>query len=237
MGIDIYKYIGEINMKRVISIILIGLGLILIITPNIRNVLVKSKTKEINKMIDAISYDDILENQELDVEFNYEAVEDVGLASVLFSSIGFDNKNLIGQLTIPDLDIELPLLKGLTNSNLSVGAATMKDDQVMGERNYSVSGHNMKNKDILFGRLMDIEVGTTVYITDKNEIFEYDIYDTVVVPDTAMYMIEDLEAEKKGKPIISLMTCYYSSKTGKRFFALGELTDKYPMEDNDIKLK
>ncbi len=224
-------------MKRVISIILIGLGLILIITPNIRNVLVKSKTKEINKMIDAISYDDILENQELDVEFNYEAVEDVGVASVLFSSIGFDNKNLIGQLTIPDLDIELPLLKGLTNSNLSVGAATMKDDQVMGERNYSVSGHNMKNKDILFGRLMDIEVGTTVYITDKNEIFEYDIYDTVVVPDTAMYMIEDLEAEKKGKPIISLMTCYYSSKTGKRFFALGELTDKYPMEDNDIKLK
>ena len=224
-------------MKRVISIILIGLGLILIITPNIRNVLVKSKTKEINKMIDAISYDDILENQELDVEFNYEAVEDVGVASVLFSSIGFDNKNLIGQLTIPDLDIELPLLKGLTNSNLSVGAATMKDDQVMGERNYSVSGHNMKNKDILFGRLMDIEVGTTVYITDKNEIFEYDIYDTVVVPDTAMYMIEDLEAEKKGKPIISLMTCYYSSKTGKRFFALGELTDEYAMEDNDIKLK
>lgn len=224
-------------MKRVISIILIGLGLILIITPNIRNMIVKNKTKEINKMIDAISYDDILKNQESDVEYNYEAVEDVGLASVLFSSIAFDNKNLIGQLTIPDLDIELPLLKGLTNSNLSVGAATMKDDQVMGERNYSVSGHNMKNKDILFGRLMDIEVGTTVYITDKNEIFEYDIYDVVVVPDTAIYMIEDLEAEKKGKPIISLMTCYYSSKTGKRFFALGQLIDKYPMEENNIKLK
>ena len=46
-----------------------------------------------------------------------------------------------------------------------------------------------------------------------------------------MEMLDNKRSEEQGKPIISLMTCYYSSKTGKRFFALGELVDEYPVED------
>lgn len=222
-------------MKKIISIIFILLGIGLLATPTVKDKTVENKTKNINKIIEDISYEDILENEETEVEFNFDAVEDVGATSVIFSSMNIDAKNIIGQLSIPDLDMELPLLKGTTNANLSAGAATMKDGQIMGEGNYSISGHNMKNKDLLFGNLMAIELGTTVYITDKNQIFEYDIYDIVVVPDTALYMIEDTEAEKKGKPIISLMTCYHTSSTGKRFFALGELTDQYPMEEDYIE--
>lgn len=221
-------------MKKGISTIFILLGIALIATPSIKNKVVGNKTKKTNKIVDNISYEDILKNEESEAEFDFESIEDVGATSVIFSSMKLDNKNIIGQLKIPELDMELPLLKGLTNSNLSAGAATMKDAQIMGEGNYSVSGHNMKNKKLLFGSLMDIEVGNIVYITDKNQIYEYEIYDIVVVPDTAMYMIEDSEAEKKGRPIISLMTCYHTSKTGKRFFALGELIDQYPMEEENI---
>ena len=89
----------------------------------------------------------------------------------------------------------------------------------------------MKNKDLLFGSLMDIEKGSKVYVSDGEKIYEYVIYNTVVVPDTAMEMLSDNKADEKGKPIISLMTCYFSSKTGKRFFAIGELVDEYLIED------
>lgn len=222
-------------MKKFISIIFILLGLGLLATPTIKNMVVKNKTENINKIVNDISYEDILKNEEVEAEFDFESIEDVGAASVIFSSMKTDTKNIIGQLKIPDLDMELPLLKGMSNSNLSAGAGTMKEAQKMGEGNYSVSGHNMKNKNLLFGSLMDIELGTSVYITDKKQIYEYEIYDIIVVPDTSMYMIEDKEAEKKGKPIISLMTCYHTSKTGKRFFALGELVDQYPMEEENIK--
>ena len=222
-------------MRKIISIIFILLGIGLLATPTIKNKSVDKKTKQVNKIVETISYEEILVNEETEVEYDFDAVEDVGASSVIFSTMKTDTKNIIGQLKIPELDMELPLLKGTTNANLSAGAATMKDGQKMGMGNYSVSGHNMKNKDLLFGSLMDIEVGATAYITDKNQIYEYEIYDIVVVPDTALYMIEDSEAEEKGKPIISLMTCYYSSKTGKRFFALGELVDQYPMEEEHIK--
>ena len=63
-------------------------------------------------------------------------------------------------------------------------------------------------------------------------VYEYRIYDTLIVPDTAMYMLEHDIAEERGKPIISLMTCYYTSKNGKRFFALGELVDEYPYRED-----
>ncbi len=64
------------------------------------------------------------------------------------------------------------------------------------------------------------------------KIYEYEIYDTVVVPDTALEMLSDDKAKEKDKPIISLMTCYFSSKTGKDFFCIGgELVEEYPIED------
>lgn len=218
-------------MKKGISIFLIVLGIIFISLPFIQNIAIEKKTESVNKKVKEISYDDIQKNIETDVEFKFESIDDVSPSNVIFGTMDFDEKSIIGQISIPDLDIDLPLLKGLTNANLAVGATTMKKDQKMGEGNYPVSGHYMKNKDLLFGSLMDIEKGNIVYLTDKNTVYEYKIYDTVVVEDTALYMLENSQADKLGKPIISLMTCYFSSSTGKRFFALGKLISEYPFED------
>ncbi len=218
-------------MKKTISIILIIVGIILILTPTIKNQIIKHNIKNKSEIVETITHEEIIQNIETDAEFDYEAIEDVGIASTIIGSINFDSKSMIGQLFIPDLDINLPILKGVTNANLLAGATTMVPEQKMGEGNYPLAGHKMKQKNLLFGSLMDIEVGTTVYITDKKTIYEYKIYDIIVVSDTAMEMLDNNRAEERGKPIISLMTCYYSSKTGKRFFALGELVDEYPVED------
>lgn len=220
-------------MKKFISTVLIIIGIALILTPTIKNQIIKYNIKNKSEIVDTITYEEIAKNIETDAEFNYEAIEDVGIASTIIGAINFDNKAVIGQLIIPDIDVNLPILKGVTNANLLVGATTMVPSQNMGEGNYPLAGHKMKQKELLFGSLMDIEVGATVYITDKKTIYEYKIYDTVIVPDTAMEMLENKKAEEKGKPIISLMTCYYSSKTGKRFFALGELIDQYPIENEE----
>ena len=153
------------------------------------------------------------------------------IMSVIRGSLNFDKKLVIGLLLIPDLNVDLPILKGITDANLMVGVGTMRKDQIMGKGNYPLSGHNMKNKDLLFGRLMDIKLGTRVIISDGQMVYEYEIYENRVVADTAMDMLLDQRAEERGKPIISLMTCYHSSKTGKRFFSLGELVDEYAFEN------
>lgn len=221
-------------MKKIISILLIIVGLIFIFMPTINNKMVKQNNKSIIKIVETISHDEIEKNVETVAEFDYSAIEDVDITSTIRGMINFDNKSIVGQIIIPDLGMNLPILKGVTNANLAAGATTMVPNQKIGEGNYPLAGHYMKQKDLLFGSLMDIQVGTIVYITDKKTIYEYEIYDTVVVPDTAMEMLDNERSDEREKPIISLMTCYYSSKTGKRFFALGELVNEYPAEDRKI---
>lgn len=222
-------------MKKVISIFLVIIGTILIAMPTINKMIIKHNIDIKVKELDAITYEDIEKNTEIEAEFDYSSIEDVSVTYTIFESINFDNKSIIGQITIPDLNLNLPILKGVNNSNLSIGAVTMVPDQKMGEGNYSLAGHKMKDKTLLFGSLMDIQLGSIVYITDKKTVYEYKIYDTVVVADTAFDMLDNNKAEERGKPIISLMTCYHSSNTGKRFFALGELIDEYPFEEKMIK--
>lgn len=222
-------------MKKIVSILLIITGIILLMVPTINKIIIKHNSESKVKVLDTITYEDIVQNIETEAEFDYSSIEDVSVTSTIFGSINFDNKSIIGQITIPDLNLDLPILKGVNNANLSIGAATMVPDQKMGEGNYSLASHKMKNKELLFGALMDIKIDSIIYITDKKTVYEYKIYDTVVVPDTALDMLENDKAEERGKPIISLMTCYYSSKTGKRFFALGELIDEYPFEEGMIK--
>ncbi|MCF6465489.1 class A sortase [Clostridium sp. Cult2] len=218
-------------MKKVIPILLIIIGILFLLTPFITEQIIKYYSKSIiseevtNEIIKANN-----QNDQLEVEFDFSAIEDVDIKSIIKGSMNFNRKLVIGTILIPDLDINLPIMKGLSDANLMVGAATMKLDQSFGLGNFTLAGHYMKNKDLLFGSLMDIEIGDLVYISDGEKIYEYNIYDTVVVLDTAMEMLSDKKAGEKGKPIISLMTCYYSSKTGKRFFALGELVDEYPID-------
>lgn len=219
-------------MKKTLSIILIIVGIILILTPFLTEQIIKYHNKSTS--LDEITEKNMSENNKKEADFDFSSVEDVNIKAVINGTMNYNKDLVIGVLIVPDLGIELPIFKGLTDANLISGAATMKPEQSMGKGNYPLAGHNMKNKNLLFGSLMDIKIGTKVIISDKNYIYEYKIYDTIVVPDNAMDMLDDYKSEEKGKPIISLMTCYHSSKTGKRFFALGELVDKYPFNDKYI---
>lgn len=218
-------------MKKILSRILILLGLILIISPLITGLLVKNIGKKSNP--EHISIEMIKDNNKSydgDTEFDFEAVEDVDLQSALKGALNYDKSKVEGLLYIPDLNLKLPIMNGLTDANLLAGAGTMKKDQKLGEGNFSLAGHNMKDKSLLFGSLMDIKDASKVYATDGEYIYEYIINKREVVPDTRIDMIRDDKA--KDKPIISLMTCYHTSKTGKRFFAVGELVDSYPIEND-----
>ncbi len=222
-------------MKKTLSLILIILGILLLLTPTITDHIVGYYSQSV--LGEDLSNQTLIENnQALDRnqdgqdDAELTAVEDVSIMSVIKASREFNKDLAIGIIHIPDLAIELPIMKGVNDANLMTGAATMKSDQSLGEGNYPLAGHIMKNKDLLFGSLMDIELETRVYLSDGQDIYEYEIYDTQVVPDTALYMLDDARSDEIGGPIVSLMTCYHSSKTGKRFFALGRLIDDYPVE-------
>lgn len=218
-------------MKRIISVILIILGLILIFSSFINSRIVKRVHTTGQKAFVETSVEEIKENKKREAVYDYDAIRDIEITSSIIGAINFDNKAVIGQIIIDDLNMNLPILKGVTNSNLLAGATTMVKEQEMGKGNYPLAGHYMKDKDRLFGGLMDIELDTIVMLVDKEMVYEYKIYDKVIVDETDFYMIEQQQSKKRGVPIVSLMTCYYTSKNGKRFFALGELVNEYPYEE------
>lgn len=217
-------------MKRILSLILILAGIVLISIPFLNNQLIKKSVSKSMAFVEEITYEEIEENEAREAVFDYSSIRDVSISTVLSNTNDFNNKLIIGFISIDDLSIHLPILKGVTDANLLVGATTMVADQRMGKGNYTLAGHYLNTKTTLFGPLLDIEIGTIVRISNKSVVYEYEIYDTKIVPETAMYMLEEKQADDRGKPIISLMTCYFTSKNGKRFFALGELIDEYPYD-------
>lgn len=218
-------------MIRKVSLAVIMVGIILMAAPNIANETVRVKTEMNVEAMEEMPAEEMQENQQQEAEFNYDVVEDIGIAEVVTETVQPVDDKIIGQLLIPDIGLNLPIMKGISNSSLLGGAGTMKENQIMGEGNYALAGHYNKNRSILFGGLMEIQKGSLIFITDKTTVYEYLVYETIVVPDTEMDRISDKISEEKGVPVISLMTCYYSSKTGKRFFAVGELVKKYPYDE------
>lgn len=222
-------------MKKWISTLLIIFGVGLILYQFIPDFLIKRQVEKGASVMEEIDQEQIAINNQREAKYDFSAIEDVTAMSAVAGIRQFKDENVIGQLIIPDLGIDLPILKGVTDANLMAGAATMVPNLVMGEGNYSLASHYMKDPSLLFGNLLNAEEGMQVRITDKINVYEYVIYETLLVPETAMYMLDHEQADERGNPIISLMTCYYTSKNGQRFFALGELVDQYPYRQKVVE--
>ncbi|TDM19630.1 class A sortase [Macrococcoides canis] len=125
---------------------------------------------------------------------------------------------LIGYIQIPEVNLELPVLEGLTNENLNVATGTMKPGQEMGKRNYAIAGHHMPNENLLFSPLMRVKIGDLVYLTDKDRTYVYKVTKTEVLSIDRGDVIEDSEGDK----IITLITCTDLQGTA-RWMVRGEL--------------
>lgn len=218
-------------IRKIISIMLVVGAIIMFAIPQYSKYRLKEKIKEANVIVEQVPPETLKENEEKVVKkenFNFENVQEISPTSTFLAANNIDSSLLLGQLVIPSVNMNLPIFKGTTNENLLAGATTMKEGDKMGEGNFSLAGHYNKDKSILFGSLMDVKVGDIIRVTDKVDIYEYKVYDTVTIDDKALYMIDDERALIHGNNIISLMTCYYSSNTGKRYFVLGDFVKKVP---------
>ena len=109
--------------------------------------------------------------------------------------------------------MNLPIFKGLDNVGLYYGAGTMKEDQIMGERNYSLASHHVFGltgaNEMLFSPLEHAKAGMKIYITDKEKVYTYVINSVeTVTPDRV-----DVIADREGVNEITLVTCEDAAAT------------------------
>lgn len=227
-------------LRKIIFLLLVVSGAILILLPTYSKMKLRDEVQTAVKAIEEVTPEEIKENEEKEQPeeiFDFEQVDEISPTATFLDNRPIDKSLLIGQLVIPSLDMNLCIFKGTTNYNLLRGLGTMKPDDKMGKGNYTLAGHNNGDRKLLFGALMDIKKGAIVRITDKTNIYEYKIYETKVADSTSLELLENSEAEKVGKPIISLMTCDKGTWTSNRFFALGKFVKKYKYDKETMESK
>lgn len=138
----------------------------------------------------------------------------------------------VGIVSIPSLKINLAILEGATKENLYKGATTLKENQHMGEGNYSLAGHHMKDEALFFSQLENIKEGNLIYLTDNEYIYIYKAESKKTVHETQTSILDD-----HNKKEITLITCDRATSTEYRTVVTGSFVDKIPYSEHVWKSK
>ncbi|WP_418301639.1 class A sortase [Lysinibacillus fusiformis] len=199
------------------------IGLLLIFITPIQNALIARMSDQFN----AIEYstDDIKKNNQLDADFEFEAVQSLSIAEVLQAQIKASKMPVIGSIAVPSVHMQLPILKGVGNAVLAIGAGTMKPNQQLGQGNYALAGHYFEEKDILFSPLYQAQIGDIFYVTDMSNVYEYKLATKKIVAATDVYILDDIP----NQTTLTLITC--AEKGSKRLALQADFVQSYSLDN------
>lgn len=163
--------------------------------------------------------------EKVEVSYDFEEITPITLKDVVVAMS--ENLPIIGRIKVPSVGIDLPVIEGVSNTAMAVGASTMKADQVMGDGNYALVSHHMNNPNLLFSPLDRVEIGAEISLSDEETTYQYIVTEKRVIEANEVYVIEDQE----GRTLVTLITCNSNGK--KRLLVVGEI--KFRNEKEKVK--
>lgn len=139
----------------------------------------------------------------------------------LLSDYDIDS-DILGYITIPAIDIKLPIYNGASTENMAKGAAYLAHTSlpVGGENtNCVIAAHNRYNGIYMFQRITELDEGDEIYITNLWETLVYKVTETkIIAPDDSrnIYIQEN-------RSLVTLSTCYPYPDNDKRYLVYAEL--------------
>ena len=201
---------------------LILLSLALIFNSKIRNIFMVWNTNKYQ--VSQVSKEKLEENNSAEGNFDFNSVKSISSEAVLSAQWDAQQLPVIGGIAVPEVEINLPIFKGLDNVNLFYGAGTMKPNQKMGEGNYSLASHHIFTAEnasqMLFSPLVNAKEGMKIYLTDKDKVYTYEIREVKHVTPDRVDEIDDRE----GINEITLVTCVDYDAT-ERIIVKGDLKE------------
>ena len=184
--------------------------------------------------------EDMIANEDADVSFDPSNVGALTSADVLAEMTNGDNHYtdlpVIGAMAVPELDMNLPIVKGLDNASLAIGAGTMKEGQKMGKGNYALASHSLfygwRFEELLFSPLRRAQKGMKIYTRDSENIYTYVIDDIFIVDPDAGYVAFDSE----GDGLITLITCTDTYAT-QRIVVRGKIQKSEKIKDAPSEIR
>jgi sortase A len=141
-----------------------------------------------------------------------------------------DTGKVIGEFTIPELNIAAPITTGLTKTDLIRGVGHVPGSAMGGGLgNMGLAAH----RDTYFRRLKGIHSGMPLYVTQSGDRYEYAVDSTEIV------LPEQINVLAIGSvPQLTLITCYpfnYIGAAPRRFIVHAHLVSLVPTPVNDAR--
>ena len=143
--------------------------------------------------------------------FNQSAYE---APSFLMSDYGLESETF-GVISIPNLELEMPLFLGASKTNMAKGAAIMGETSLPiggSNTNCVIAGHRGWNGAAYFLHLNQLEKGDTVTVTNLWETLTYVVMETKIInPDEV-----DAIRIQPDREMLTLLTCHPPASGGKQ---------------------
>lgn len=131
------------------------------------------------------------------------SLQDYGLESEVF-----------GVLSVPKIDLELPVYLGATQENMALGAAIMNGTSLPtgdGDANCVIVGHRGYHGAPYFRYIDKLEKGDAIYLKTPWETLTYTVGETKIIePDDV-----DAILIQPGRNLLTLLTCHPYASGGK----------------------
>lgn len=132
----------------------------------------------------------------------------------IFRDYGFEDE-IFGVISIPAIDLNMPIYLGASKANMAIGAAVMSETSLpIGTPNSNsvICGHRGWNGASYFLHINRIQVGNIVTITSLWEELRYEVVGIQIIAPN------DLDAIKiqPGKEMITLLSCHPVASGGKQ---------------------
>ena len=88
-----------------------------------------------------------------------------------------DEEDLLStlKLSIPAINLNTPVLPKTTKEYLNIALTQIKKDQVPGQGNFTIAGHNSSVYGRHFNRLHEVNIGDEIQLIDGEDVFTYQI--------------------------------------------------------------
>ena len=177
-----------IKMKKR-AILLLLLGISCIIYPYMMH---QKQEKEMKQLQAAL--EDIQETGKKNGEVNY-----------LNSSLSLDEDDLYNtvKLYIPTIELNAPVLPKTTEEYLNIALTQIKKNQVPGQGNFTIAGHNSAVYGRHFNRLHELNIGDEIQLIDGEKVFIYQVDTKRVIDPSEVEVLNDTPDKNE----ITLISC------------------------------
>lgn len=134
-------------------------------------------------------------------------------ASFILADYGLEDE-IFGVISIPALELEMPIYLGATKQNMAAGAAHMSQTSlpIGGENtNTVIAGHRGWNGAAYFLHINQLEIGDIVTITNLWETLTYEVVETKII---TPYNVEAIHIQE-GRELLTLLTCHPPATGGR----------------------